>query len=115
MKIYCTDTLQYIDRFFGKDLWVKMNYQSAVTIEDRYIRFIDKDNEYIFYNIIPAWLIDEPDGTVVPHVHKKYILDHTVDKYHFPLRLFSNYYQILQPIEVYTTDDLLDAAGVDNL
>lgn len=109
MKIYC-DRYEPCDfsRFIGKDAWVKCHRfnENGSFISDVYIKVLGPYmGSHYYASVLRASFVDDPSTYTVEDLSglREYVDSiHCVDIYDF---------SIISPLEIYTTDELLDLLG----
>lgn len=105
MKIYATSRADSFDRFVGKPVWVRGNYEG----ESEYFKFHNVINGKVFVNMLPAecvdagWKLTSPDDLRV-------VQDMFTDPLN-PLNLYEIsgvHIELDEPVEVLTEAEFRD-------
>lgn len=100
MKIYCSSNNTF-DRFVGKDLWVKVN--NRITDYTYYIQILHKDPGNVLWCHRIGFTVIDDDSFDLSHEYNWYEFIHGK-----VYREYGNYLDIVQPINVLTTEEISD-------
>ena len=102
MKIYCSNSISDIEEFIGTDFWVRYVEHLLGTDYYSYINIIDADATRVYWR----WLTDE--YLSITHQYGDPI-DEVMNS--DPVGVFLQRFIPVQPIELYTTEDMEDILG----
>ena len=121
MKIYCSDnTLKVSDIYpeiMGQDVWVlayKINVPYDEYLETEYLKF---NSEVVYdattlkrirYNCISEWLLTR--NTYPVNYDKSLVREYTDS-----LRYLDRTYDLVAPVEFYSTEDLIELANEESI
>ena len=103
MKIYATTNKYTIEDFIGKDVWVKVT--NGVRFDFYNFTKYDPETDRIYYRVLSGSVFNS-NGQNTPDVAAEYRDGEGHIRGSMPVWLFDNYYQLAEPFEFYTNDEM---------